>query len=253
MHDPTGSGKTLIEWPPPASNLSLQHGMAHVWAWDHGCFVDDLNLYITLLSPDERSCMQRFRFEKDRVRYAVSHAILRILLGRYLDLRPSSISFEQNEFGKPSLAPALIASELTFNLSHTNRVGLMAIAAGLTVGVDIEEIRPVEHGTVERYFSAREQASLSTLTGAERSEGFYNCWTRKEAILKAEGVGLNVRLDAFDVSLSPNVKAAVLGVRPNAGFTASWHLMELRPALGTVGALATDAAPASVACYRFTG
>ena len=243
--------KTSIEWPSMPSNLSISTGMVHVWAWDYACSVEDLNRYIPLLSSDERFRMQRFRFEKDRVRYGVSHAILRILLGRYLGVQPSSIFFDQNEFGKPSLAKDLMASKLTFNLSHTNGIGVLAVAVGLTIGVDIEEVRPVEYGTVERYFSTQEQSSLAALTGADWLEGFYNCWTRKEAILKAEGLGLNVRLDAFDVSLSPNVKAAVLGVRSNAGFTSDWHLVELRPTLGFVGALATNAAPVSVTCYGF--
>ena len=243
--------KTSIEWSLMPSNLSISTGMVHVWAWDYACSALDLNRYIPLLSPDECFRMQSFRFEKDRVRYGVSHAVLRILLGRYLGVQPSFISFDQNEFGKPSLAQALMASELTFNLSHTNGIDLLAVAVGLAIGVDIEEVRPVEYGTVERYFSPQEQSSLATLTGADWLEGFYNCWTRKEAILKAEGLGLNVRLDAFDVSLSPNTKAAVLGVRSNAGFTSNWHLVELRPAVGFVGALATNAVPSSVTCYTF--
>ena len=251
MHNPTERVKSSIEWPLPPPSLTLQHGMVHVWAWDFECSPDDLKQYITLLSCDEHLRMQRFHFERDRIRYAVSHAILRILLGRYLGMEPSSISFEQNEFGKPSLVPTLAVAELNFNLSHTNSIGLLAIATGLAVGVDIEEVRPVACGTVEQYFSAQEQSCLATLTGANWLEGFYNCWTRKEAILKAEGIGLNVRLGAFDVSLSPNVKASVLGVRPNAGFTSSWHLVDLRPTLGAVGSLATDAASASVTCYRF--
>ena len=236
----------------PSSPL-INTGVVHVWAWDYACSVGDLNGYIALLSPDECFRMQRFRFEKDRVRYRVSHAILRILLGRYLGVEPSCLPFDKNEFGKPSVAQPLAASELTFSLSYTDRVGLLAIAAGLAIGVDIEEVRPVECGTVERYFSTREKSSLATLSGADWLEGFYNCWTRKEAILKAEGLGLNGRLDAFDVSLGPNVKPGVLGVRSNAGFTSNWHLVDLRPALGYVGALATNAAPVSVTCYCFSG
>jgi 4'-phosphopantetheinyl transferase len=251
MHDPTEQVKISITWPLPPSVLSLQHRMVHVWGWDYECSTDDLHRCTMLLSLDERLTMQRFHFEKDRVRYCVSHAILRILLGQYLDLEPMSLYFEQNEFGKPSLPPAL-AIKLTFNMSHTHHVALLAVASGLKVGVDVEEIRPVERETVEHYFSAREQADLASLTGAAWLEGFYDCWTRKEAILKAEGVGLNVKLDAFDVSLRPNVKAEVLKARPDAGFTSSWHLTELRPASGTAGALATDAAPASVNCYRFS-
>jgi 4'-phosphopantetheinyl transferase len=254
MREYTDQVKTSIDWPPrPSDHLSMQHGAVHLWAWNFECSADDLDRYTALLSSDEHFRMQKFHFEEDRTRYTVSHAALRILLGQYLDVRPASISFEQNEFGKPSLAPVLEATELTFNLSHTKRVGLLAIAAGLATGVDIEEIRPVERGTVDRYFSAQERAALTTLTGSEWLEGFYNCWTRKEAILKAEGIGLNVKLDAFDVSLIPNAKAEVLGVRRNAGFTSSWHLVELRPASGTVGALATDTSSASIQRYRFEG
>jgi 4'-phosphopantetheinyl transferase len=227
--------------------------MVHVWVWETTCSADDPDQYVGLLSLDECLRMERFHFEKDRVHYGVSHAILRILLGRYLSVQPSSISFDRNEFGKPRLAQALMASELTFNLSHTKGIGLLAVAVGLEIGVDIEKVRPVEYGTIERYFSTEEQLSLATLTGADWLNGFYNCWTRKEAILKGEGLGLNVRLDAFDVSLIPNMRAVVLGVRPSAGFTSNWHLVDLRPALGFVGALAIDGAPASVSCYRFAG
>jgi 4'-phosphopantetheinyl transferase len=242
----------LIEWPSPPSNLSIDAGAVHVWAWNYECSLDTLNRYMALLSADERSQMQRFRFERDRVRYSVSHAILRILLGRYLCVGPSSISFGQNGFGKPSLAQVWAVSGLTFNLSHTNHIALLAVAIDLAIGVDTEEVRPIECGTVERYFSDQERSSLATLKGSDWLEGFYNCWTRKEAILKAEGLGLNMRPDAFDVSLSPNVEAAVLEVRANAGLTSNWHLVELRPAFGFVGALAINVVPSSVACYCFS-
>lgn len=252
MRDPDAPEKILIRWPSPPSNLSLGHDEIHVWAWDYEYSSDDLRRYISLLSPDEHLRMMKFYFEKARARYAVSHGILRSLLGRYLDLPPSSIRFEKNEFGKPHLAADFRTLELEFNLSHTDRLGLLAIANGSAVGVDIEEIRPVEPRTVEHYFSAREQASLTHLKGSDWLEGFYSCWTSKEAILKAEGIGLNVKLDAFDVSLSPNVKATVLGVRPDAGLTSNWRLTDLRPAPGVVGALATNtSAPAKIRLAKF--
>jgi 4'-phosphopantetheinyl transferase len=241
----------LIEWPSPSSNPSLHNSVVHVWAWDYECSAESLNRYIALLSSDERLRTQRFRFEKDRIRYTVSHAILRILLGRYLDADPSSIAFCRNQFGKPHLSQTLAAQKLAFNLSHTNRVGLLAIAIDVEIGVDIEEVLPVECGAVEQYFSPQEQLSLSSLEGNDWLEGFYKCWTRKEAILKAEGLGLNASLDTFDVSLSPHVKPEVLEVRANSRLTSNWHLVELRPVHGFIGALATNVALADVACYRF--
>jgi 4'-phosphopantetheinyl transferase len=249
--DDTGRLKASIEWPSAPAGVSMQAGTVHIWAWDFECSFDELQRYIAVLSVEECARMERFHFEKDRRRFAVSHAILRILLGRYLDLPTSSISFEQNEFGKPHLVPASAAGKITFNLTHTTRVGLLAIATDLVVGVDVEEMRPIDRGLAEHYFSAQEQTVLRTLAGNDWLEGFYNCWTRKEAILKAEGVGLNASLDAFDVSLIPNARAALLGVRIDAGLTRHWHLEDLRPASGFVGALATDAAPAGIHCYRF--
>ena len=243
--------KAKIEWSMPRSTLSMQAGAVHVWAWNYDCSAESLQRYISLLSPEECLRMQRFHFERDRIRYAVCHGILRILLGRYIDRPPLSVSFGQNEFGKPCLVPPEAASRLTFNLSHTRHIALLAVATVYTVGVDVEEIRPIEPGLVERHFSSQEQTALKALTGGDWLEGFYNCWTRKEAILKAEGSGLNVKLDAFDVSLMPREQATVLGVRADAGFTSDWHLTELRPALGFVGALATDAPPANIICYRF--
>jgi 4'-phosphopantetheinyl transferase len=247
------SVKAKIEWPSAPSTLSMQAGAVHVWAWNYHCSTESLKRYISLLSPEECLRMQRFHFERDRIQYAVCHAVLRIVLGQYIGLPPSSFCFDQNEFGRPHLAPPAAASGLTFNLSHTRHIALLAIATGITLGVDVEQIHPIESGLVEQYFSSQEQTALKALEGEDRLKGFYNCWTRKEAILKAEGNGLKVRLDAFDVSLNPKEQATVLGVRAGAGLMSNWHLTELRPAPGFVGALATDAPPAKVIRYRFEG
>ena len=132
-------------------------------------------------------------------------------------------------------------------------MGLLAIARKPHVGMDVEELLPIEAEIADRYFSERERAVLRELIGAEWLEGFYNCWTRKEAILKAEGVGLNVKLDAFDVTLQPGAPAALLGSQPTAGLTLDWHLTRLQPGLTFVGALATSSAPKRLDCYRFIG
>ena len=240
-----------IEWPAPPSILSMQAGTVHVWAWNYDYSAESLERYISLLSPEEGLRMQRFHFERDRIRYGICHGILRVLLGKYTGLPPSSLSFGQNEFGKPHLVFPAAISGLTFNLSHTSCIALLAVATGRAVGVDVEEVRPIEPGLVERYFSPQEQAALRALTGKEWLEGFFNCWTRKEAILKAVGTGLQMRLDAFDVTVNSKEQAAVLGVRADAGFTSSWHLTELRPAAGFIGALASETPPAKVICYRF--
>src|ERR1700722_14131557 len=94
---------SLIEWPSAPSNLLIEHGAVHMWAWDFECSKEELDHHIALLSPEEQSRTQCFHFERDRVRYAVSHSILRILLGRYLGLPPISVGFTKSRYGKPAL------------------------------------------------------------------------------------------------------------------------------------------------------
>jgi 4'-phosphopantetheinyl transferase len=189
--------------------------------------------------------MQRFHFAADRERYAAAHVNLRRILGAYLDLPPEKIRFRANRFGKPELADE---ASLHFNLSHSRTIALLAVDHALPVGVDVEDLRPIEVEVAAAHFSARELADLSTLTGEARVRGFYRCWTRKEAILKAEGVGLQRALDGFDVSLLPDAPAELLGTREHLY---PWKLHHLTPALGTIGALATAQPQAKLACFRF--
>jgi len=244
---------TLIEWAAPPSDFSIEKGTVHLWAWDFNCSKEELDHHMTLLSPEEHARLQRLRFDGDRFRYAVSHAVLRLVLGRYLGVEPTLVAFTRNKFGKPDLTATLATtSKLSFNLSHTNRIALLAIAADLKVGVDVEELRHVETEIVERHFSGRERRELADLTGEQWLEGFYNCWTRKEAILKAEGIGLNGNLDAFDVTLRPGDLVALLGFDDTSGLTLNWHLSGLRLGLSVVGALATSAVPTRVDYYNFS-
>jgi len=243
----------IIDWPIAPPNLSIGHGVAHVWAWQLRSSERTLHDYIALLSPKEQLRMGCFVFEGHRESFAVCHAILRILLGRYLGLHPASIRFTENEFGKPDVAPHTSPFDLRFNLSHTSHIALLAVTCELEVGVDVEQLRLIDTAIAERFFSDRERAELRTLAGPQWLDGFFNCWTRKEAVLKAEGVGIGVSLDAFDVTLLPGDVASLVDFRPASGLTADWHIAELRPAPGFVGALATRTAPRETVCYRFVG
>jgi 4'-phosphopantetheinyl transferase len=240
-----------LDWPVPPPRFWLRDGAAHVWAWQLRCADRTLKEYTALLSPEERIRMQGFAFDELRRGFAICHARVRILLGRYLGLHPASIQFVQGEFGKPKLAPHLLSSGLLFNLSHTHRLALLAVTRELEVGVDVEELRPIEAGIAERFFSPKEREDLRSLAGSQWIEGFFHCWTRKEAVLKAEGVGIGVSLEAFDVSLLPGDRAFLREFRPASGLTTHWNIVELRPAPGFIGALATEAALGEIGCYRF--
>jgi len=224
----------------------------HIWAWDYLFSDETLDRCTSLLSSDERFRMQRLRFAKDRARYAVSHANLRTILGRYLDLPPSAVAFCFSHFGKPVLSPILLRPfNLNFNMSHTRCLSLLAISTDFELGIDVEEIRPIERDLADRHFSEFERAQLNHLQEDMWLKGFYNCWTRKEAILKAEGVGLHAKLDAFDVTLRPNSIAALLGYQPDSRLTKNWHLIDIDLSQNYSAALAISEMPRSIEHRKF--
>src|ERR1043166_3267753 len=139
------------------------------------------------LCLEDRARADRFRFESDRRRFCVARASLRLILGRYLKMKPGRLELDINEYGKPYFADQKAAQGLRFNLSHSHQLALIAIARDREVGVDVEYIRP-DFATDEvagNFFSLAEGEQLSSLPPELKTQAFFNCWTRKEAYIKA--------------------------------------------------------------------
>jgi 4'-phosphopantetheinyl transferase len=197
------------------------------------------HLYETL-TADERCRSVRFRFERDRQRFVAARGVLRHLLGRYLEIRPGRIRFVHNAFGKPELDPEF-GARLTFNLSHSSGIALIAIADGCRVGIDVEIVRRhTDYFDVARcFFSTPELDYLTALPSHLHAEAFFDCWTKKEACVKACGGGLAIPLNSFSVPLT-NAPAEV-SLRVGSNDTAGrWSLYTLRPVPGYAGALAIE-------------
>ncbi len=165
------------------------------------------------LSRDERERAGRFRIDDVRRRYVVAHAILRRILAGYVDTMPSALRFEAGPYGKPWLAPPYEA--LSFNLAHSGALALIAVTGCRELGVDIEEHRALDDAEriAERFFSSAEVAAFRALPASERQPAFFRCWARKEAFVKALGLGLTAPLDSFDVSLGPDEPCRLLASR----------------------------------------
>jgi 4'-phosphopantetheinyl transferase len=227
-------------WCQPPAELPWPHEEVHVWratlAWPDAA----ARRLEQCLSADERDKMQRFRFEKDRRRYLIGRGVLRTLLGRYLDLAPQDLRFETAAAGKPHLASG--QGQLQFNLAHSGEFVLIAIADGRAVGIDVEEVRDdFDAGEVAaHFFSPGEQRDLEMLTGRAKIEAFFECWTRKEAYVKARGEGLSLPLDRFDVSLRPGEPARLIATRPDPAEATRWQLSGLDVADGYKAALAVE-------------
>ena len=180
-----------------------------------------------LLSDDEHSRANRFHFEIDRKHFIVARGYLRTLISRYQEIPPAEIQFSYTSHGKPLLVttnPQL--QPFHFNLAHSGGLAVYAFTRIGEVGIDVERIRPDVTGDeiAKRFFSPTECACLETLSKESRHHAFFNCWTRKEAFIKAIGIGLSLPLDQFDVTLAPGEPAQLLRTRWNESEAARWSL-----------------------------
>jgi 4'-phosphopantetheinyl transferase len=196
----------------------------------------------TLLSNDERQRASRFVFERDRRRSIVGRARLRQLVGTRLNVKPESVELVYGAHGKPALARRFSSSDLRFNVSHCGDVSVCAVSVGREIGIDVEGVRtpPDADGIAARFFSPRESGVYHALDSRDKPLGFFNCWTRKEAFIKAVGEGLSYPLDAFDVSLAPGEPAAILRVGDVPGDRCGWRLTSFSPAPGFVSAVVVE-------------
>jgi 4'-phosphopantetheinyl transferase len=165
-----------------------------------------------------------------------------MILSRYLEVEPDWLRFNYSAYGKPALGDEFNEEGLRFNLSHAGGVALYAVSLSRELGIDLELIRHdyCDERIAEQFFSPREVAALRALPAEMQPEAFFNCWTRKEAYIKARGEGLSLRLDQFAVSLAPGSRAELLDVGGEPQELMRWTLMALDPGPGYVGALAVE-------------
>lgn len=208
-----------------------------------------------VLSDAERQRASRFHFDRDRRRFTVARARLRGLLAARLGVRPQEVALVYGAHGKPALCGYYADLDLRFNVSHAEDVAVYAFSQGREIGVDIEFVRPIasEEDIAARFFSASEHRAYLALHPDDRSLGFFNCWTRKEAFLKALGTGLDYPLDSFDVSLAPGDPAKILRVEHMSGKCSGWTLYAFMPQPDLVGAVAVQKLAAESASMSWAG
>lgn len=229
-------------WDPEPALPSLGDDAVHVWR----VWLDQPDPVVAglsdTLSPDERRRAHRFRFARHGRHYIVGRGVLRAVLGHYLALPPGELGFTYGPAGKPALDALNDGGELQFNLSHSNELALYAVTRQRRIGIDVEYMRPLNDllALAEGTFSAHEYAALSALSGAQQLPAFFNCWTRKEAYVKAMGDGLSQPLDAFDVSVVPGEPARLLRIADDPAAGARWTLRTFAPAPSYVAALAVE-------------
>jgi 4'-phosphopantetheinyl transferase len=197
--------------------------------------------YRVLLSADEQTRAQRFRFRRDENRYVIGRAKLRLILAGYTGSAPGDIRFAYGEQGKPEL---MDHPRVRFNLANSEGNALLAISEDHELGVDLERIRPqfADEHIAEHFFSETEVKALRMLPDSQQERAFFECWTRKEALLKAKGGGLSVSLERFVVAFGPGQAAALLRSDLDPTDTDRWKMVDVSRLLpGHVAAVAVDA------------
>jgi 4'-phosphopantetheinyl transferase len=229
-------------WHHPPDQIRIGDDEVHCWRVSLAQPESAIRKLAQVLNEEESARADRFYFSRDHNRFVVARAGLRVILSRYLKTNPAKIQFSYSAYGKPALAGDPSASELQFNLGHSHEVAIYAFSLRRQLGIDIEHIRPEVSGDeiAERFFASEEIATLRKIPSNQRTEAFFNCWTRKEAYIKARGEGLTFPLGDFVVTMSPGEPARLLSVRDAPQEAARWYLQELDPGPGYAAAVAIE-------------
>jgi len=176
----------------------------------------------------------------------VTRAAVRKILAVDAGCAPADLSFVEGDHGKPHLAAPGTAGDREFNVSHTGRLALVAVARDLPVGVDVEAVdRPVDPLSLgPRVLTPAERAHMAEMPPAEAARHFLRVWTAKEAVVKALGRGLSLPLTDFAVVEGPD---EVIAIRCSVGCALPpLTLVRLHPDEAHVGALAVLGSPESI-------
>lgn len=223
-------------WPPPVGwpanapsirwqTLAVQHSpddtgqprhAISLWLFKLDGTEPDASPLTDCLNEGEQARAARFRLPLHARRHRVAHAVMRQLIGHLITQPAAALAWQTGPHGKPGLSPSgARGSALHFNLSHSGAWALLATSPTLEVGVDIEEqsSRPHLAGMVSRIFSPEElKARPSETPAPTAADELLLAWVRKEACLKALGVGLSQEMSSLTLNASGKQGQATLNV-----------------------------------------
>jgi 4'-phosphopantetheinyl transferase len=182
---------------------------------------------LATLTGDEQTRAARFAFDRDRSAFVTTRAALRRTLAESLGCTTADIVFETERWGRLRLISPVDAT-LDFNVSHSGALSAVAITRGRRIGVDIEwhhGQRGGLHDIVPRIMGPREQAMLRETAPAEFVRAFFGCWTRKESVVKATGIGMSYPVETLDIPGAPASGIMELPVE----LARTWRLVTLEP------------------------
>lgn len=231
-------------WQSPPIFPLLKNNQIHIWRTILERDKEKLSELLNLLNSQEKERADKFMVEHAKNNFIIARGSLRQLLAKYLQTTPQSLVFQQNKYGKLFLNTSMQQSSIQFNISHSRNFALFIFTLNHPVGIDIEYIRNDSGfelvNTAQRFFSTTESAIIANLPSKQQLSAFFNCWSRKEAVIKAIGDGVFFGLDKFSVEISNKKEGRLQLQFANDKFNKKgWSLEALDPAVGYTGAFAT--------------
>ncbi len=241
-------------WDSPPRQPVLESNDIHIWRVSLDSASIRVKDLFGLLANDEANRALRFHFQRDVNRFIIVRGVLRLLMSTYIQIPPEQIKFQYGARGRPFLTSDQNDSSLDFNVSHSHGLALLAFTSGRTVGIDLEYVRPdIAHEQVAEYFfSQQEIASLRSLSQNLQSAAFFNCWTRKEAFIKATGEGLSRPLNQFSMSLIPGDTARLLAIQGQPEELFKWFVQGLDPGPGYTAAVVAQNPVTQLRYWEYT-
>ncbi len=237
-------------WQETPDKLSLSKNHIDIWLCDLKTLSSEIGKFYILLSNNERERINKLKIEEKKQQYIITRGMLRQRLSLFTKIAPENFVFEYLEHGKPVLTNDAKFANITFNVSHSYNLALIAISQEQSIGIDIEKINHESDPLplVTRFFSKAEQAEFNTLSETIGAKAFCACWTRKEAFIKAIGDGVAYGLDSFDVTVDPEIQTSSINLHKAAAET--WSAENLYVGNDYMACLVSNVPDVNVRCWR---
>jgi 4'-phosphopantetheinyl transferase len=240
-------------WLTPPESLILHNNEVHVWRSSLEILPSRVKTLKQMLSADELNKADRFHFRKDSDYFVAARGFLRSILSQYLGIEPGEIIFSYGPYGKPELAEGINEKSVRFNVAHSHGLAIYAVARGHNIGVDLEYLSPdlVVEDIMEQCLTPREIVLLKAHPHHIRQRVFFTYWTRKEACLKALGVGLALDLNRVEFLATGVESLTIRDIYEKYRKASLWTLKDLDTGLGYAAALAIEGHGFHLKCWQW--
>lgn len=189
--------------------MQLQPHEVHVWPIPLSAWATTAEKHLACLDDHDMARANRLHQPIHRQRFLTAHVGLRYILSQYLPLGPKQLTFTYGTHQKPYLA--ISENRIQFNLSHSDEMAVCAVTLDHEIGIDIEKVQPVcKLDVARRFFNKEEFDQLISTSVPEQANFFYRIWARKEALIKATGLGVSQGLATFSVMEQNNITTVEL-------------------------------------------